>query len=202
MPQLTDCTRIRTILEADRPWAVYALADLEPGFSKHSKWFGSAGDMPALALIYSAFGMPVLITIGKVEELRTILDEIEATLNPRELYVVVRREVIPLLGERYQLSHEKAMQRMLLNLTLYQPTAIDCVIELGPADLEAVRTLYADGDASGEAPDWFTPEMLMHGVYYGAREAGELVAVAGTHVVSVSEGVGCLGNIYTRRDRR
>jgi hypothetical protein len=53
MPQLTDRTRIRTILEADRPWAVYALADLEPGFSEHSKWFGSAGDMAALALIYT-----------------------------------------------------------------------------------------------------------------------------------------------------
>jgi ribosomal protein S18 acetylase RimI-like enzyme len=146
--------------------------------------------------------MPVLITIGKVDELRSILDEIEATLNPPELYVVVRREVIPVLSERYQLSHEKSMQRMVLTPTRYQSGAIDGVVELGPADLEAVRRLYADGEASGESPHWFVPEMLMHGVYYGAREAGELVAVAGTHLVSVSEGVGCLGNIYTRRDQR
>jgi len=73
---------------------------------------------------------------------------------------------------------------------------------LGPADLEAVRRLYADGEASGEAPDWFLPEMLAQGVYYGVREAGEVVAIAGAHVVTPREGVGCLGNIYTRRDRR
>ncbi len=44
--------------------------------------------------------------------------------------------------------------------------------------------------------------MLAQGVYYGIRESAALVAVAGTHVVAVGEGVGCLGNIYTRRDRR
>lgn len=202
MPQLTDRASIRRILEADRLWAVYALADLEPGFFKHTRWFSSAGEGPGVALIYSGFGVPVLITIGKVEEFRAILDEVEATLNPPQLYIVVQPEIIPLLRERYELSQEKAMQRMVLDPTRYQSGVMDGVVELGPAHLEAVRRLYADGETSGEAPDWFMPEMLVHGVYYGVREAGELVAVAGTHVVSVSEGVGCIGNIYTRRDRR
>src|SRR5436190_1409891 len=131
MPQLTDRTSIRRILEADRLWAVYALADLEPAFFKHTRWFSSAGETPAVALIYSAFGVPVLITIGKVEELRAILDEVEATLNPSQLYIVVRREIIPLLGERYELSQEKAMQRMVLEPTRYQPKTMDGVVELG-----------------------------------------------------------------------
>jgi hypothetical protein len=37
MPQLTDRARIRMILEADRPWAAYALADLDPGLFEHSR---------------------------------------------------------------------------------------------------------------------------------------------------------------------
>ena len=62
--------------------------------------------------------------------------------------------------------------------------------------------MYADGDADGEAPDWFLPQMLEQETYYGIRENNELVAVAATHVVALSESVSGLGNIYTRRDRR
>jgi predicted GNAT family acetyltransferase len=91
---------------------------------------------------------------------------------------------------------------MVLDPSQYQPIATDQVVRLGPADLEAVQELYADGEASGEAPEWFLPEMLAHGVYYGVRDANELVAIAGTHVVTEREGVGCLGNIYTRRQWR
>jgi hypothetical protein len=36
MTQITDRTTIRAILETDRPWAAYALADLEPGFFEYS----------------------------------------------------------------------------------------------------------------------------------------------------------------------
>jgi ribosomal protein S18 acetylase RimI-like enzyme len=202
MPRLTDRGEIRTILEADRAWAAYALADLQPGLFEHATWFARAGDARALALIYSGFRIPVLITVGATEELRVILDEIESAPHLRELYVVVRPEAIAVLRDRYRLSHEKAMQRMILNPARYKPTETGGVVALGPAELEAVQRLYADGAANAEAPDWFVPEMLAHGVYRGAREAGELVAIAGTHVVTVSEGVGCLGNIYTRRDRR
>jgi ribosomal protein S18 acetylase RimI-like enzyme len=141
MTQITDRTTIRAILETDRPWAAYALADLEPGFFEYSTWFSAVSAAPALALVYSAFRTPVLITLGKVQVLRAILHELETILNPPELYAVVRSEVVPLLAERYHLAHEKAMQRMVL-------------------------------------------------------------AIAGTHVVTRREGVGCLGNIYTRRDRR
>ena len=35
MPQLADRDRIRSILELDRTWAAYALADLEPDAFRH-----------------------------------------------------------------------------------------------------------------------------------------------------------------------
>jgi predicted GNAT family acetyltransferase len=44
--------------------------------------------------------------------------------------------------------------------------------------------------------------MLADGVFYGIREEGALVAAAGTHLAVPAEGIGVLGNIYTRRDRR
>jgi ribosomal protein S18 acetylase RimI-like enzyme len=202
MPKLTDRRQIRAILETDRPWAVYALADLEPGLFEHAHWYCPANDELALGLFYAGFATPVLITVGKADALRSILDEIVAELNPPELYAVVKPEVLPLLTEHYRVVEERKMQRMILDPERHQPTPMNGVIQLGMQDLGALQTLYADGDANGEAPDWFLPQMLEQETYYGIREGNVLVAVAGTHVTASSESVSGLGNIYTRRDRR
>jgi predicted GNAT family acetyltransferase len=69
-------------------------------------------------------------------------------------------------------------------------------------DTDALRELYADGDAAGEAPDSFDPEMVRAGAFFGVREGRELVAAAETHLVVPAEGVAAIGNVYTRRDRR
>ena len=202
MRRLTDRRQIRAILETDRPWAVYALADLEPGLFEHAHWYRPANDELALGLFYAGFATPVLITVGKADALRSILDEIVAELNPRELYAVVKPEVLPLLTEHYRVVEERKMQRMILDTKRHHSTSMNGVIQLGMQDLEALQRLYADGDANGEAPDWFLPQMLEQETYYGIREGNELVAVAGTHVMALSESVSGLGNIYTRRDRR
>ena len=70
------------------------------------------------------------------------------------------------------------------------------------ADLPALQRLYQDGDADGEAPEFFAPEMLTEGVYFGVRAGDELVAAAGTHFVAQEESAAAIGNIYTRRDSR
>jgi len=202
MPQLTDRATIRAMLETDRAWAAYALADLEPGFFEHAAWFASDGQMLALVLVYRAFTTPTIITLGDVNTLRILLLEIDTTLQLTTLYAAVRPEIVPLLQERYELTQVKAMHRMVIDPMHFRPHVMAVATRLGPGDLDAVRTLYADGEISGEAPEWFLPEMLSQGVYYGIREAEALIAVAGTHIVAPSEGVGCIGNIYTRRDRR
>jgi ribosomal protein S18 acetylase RimI-like enzyme len=203
MPQLTDRVLIQAILETDRPWAAYALADLEPGYREHAVWFGAAAGAPALALLYHAFARPVLLTVGEARHLRSVLDEVDRALDgPQEVYVVVRPEVLPLLQERYRVSHAQAMRRMVLDPRRYRPVVPEGVSRLGPADLERLQRLYADGEATGEAPDFFRPAMLEHGVYYGVHEGDQLIAAAGTHVVAPTVSVGALGNVYARRDRR
>ena len=202
MPTLSDRENIRAILETDRPWAVYALADLEPGLFEHAHWFGPANDEPALGLFYAGFALPVLITVGRVEALGAVLEEILFELNPPELYVVVKPEVLPLLREHYRAVEERKMQRMILDAGHHPSIPSSGVSRVRMQDLEALKRLYADGDAYGEAPDWFLPQMLEQETYHGIREDDELVAVAGTHVTALREGVSGLGNIYTRRDRR
>ena len=46
------------------------------------------------------------------------------------------------------------------------------------------------------------PELLDTGLYGGIREDGELVAVAGVHVLSERHGVAAIGNVFTHPDHR
>lgn len=73
---------------------------------------------------------------------------------------------------------------------------------LGVADVPALRRLYADGDATAEAPDFFFPSMVADGVFFGIYEDAALLAAAGTHLLSRGERVSTIGNVYTRREQR
>jgi predicted GNAT family acetyltransferase len=44
--------------------------------------------------------------------------------------------------------------------------------------------------------------MMESGIYYGIREQHQLVAVAGTHVVSRASRVAAIGNVYTASHAR
>jgi ribosomal protein S18 acetylase RimI-like enzyme len=198
MPCLTDRERIRASLETDRRWAVYALGDLRPGYFEDSTWFAPADGTQAVALLYHAFAIPVLLTVGDARSLRPVLDEIESS----QMYLSVRPDVLQLLAERYEIKEAKRMHRMVLEPEQFRPVSTHAAARLGPADVDAVQALFADGGPTGESPDFFAPPMLRDGVYFGVREGDALIASAGTHILAPEEGVCGIGNIYTRRDRR
>jgi GNAT superfamily N-acetyltransferase len=199
MPAIDDIAEIRALLETDRPWSVYALGDLSPKHAAFCTWLRSARAAPALALLYRGFTPPVLFTLGAVAAVAELLHELE---GEPAMHLHVRPEVVPLLEARYQVRHEKAMWRMLLDPVRFQPPPAGETTRLGPGDLSALEQLYADGESTGESPEFFSSGMLLEGVYYGVWEGNELAAAAGTHLVVPAEGVGAIGNVYTRRDRR
>lgn len=199
MPRITDPAEIRGILETDRPWAIYALGDLAPGFFENSEWFCAPGGAPALGLLYRAFETPVLWTVGEASVVSVILDEIA---GEREMYLSIRPEILPLVTARCSVRHATAMWRMVLRPPDFRLAPAVEAVRLGAADVPDVQALYADGKPTGEVPDFFSPSMLEQGVFFGIREQGTLVSVAGTHLVSREESVGAVGNVYTRRDRR
>jgi len=199
MPRLTNPAEIRSILEIDRPWAAYALGDLAPGFSEVSEWYRSATSDAALMLLYRAFEIPVLFTLGQAEVVDGLLEEIRAE---RKMYLSLRPEILPLIKKRYRVEQEAFMWRMVVTPESFRPAPRDGVERLSLADLPALRELYADGRDTGEVPDFFSPDMMENGVFYGVREGAAFAGAAGTHLVAESESVGAVGNVYTRRDRR
>src|SRR5262245_532844 len=198
MPRLTDLQNIRARLEEDRPWTAFALADLEPPYAVHANWFAPAGNRHAIGLLYGAFGTPIVLCSGQSDEWPNLLREMDHAIGEaRDVYAVVRPELLPAIRIQYQTIEERPMVRMVLHPGSFRPVFSDNVTRVGPSSLDLVRTLFAD-----DPPLFFLPSMLNDGLYYGVREDDGLVALAGTHVLARDVSVAALGNIYTRPDRR
>lgn len=198
MPRVTDLARVRARLERDAAWSAYALGDLSPQFARWAEWHAAAapaGDDEAIVLAYRQFGAPIVFTIGAPEAVQPLLAEIDAPA----ITLQVRPEVLPVLAPHFVVEKTDPMWRMVLAQSAFMAPDLAAVEPLGPADLDDVRRLYAEGDVTGEAPDFFAAEMLAAGFFRGLRRHGELVAVAGTHIVAADMGICAIGNVYTQR---
>ncbi len=67
------------------------------------------------------------------------------------------------------------------------------------ADAPALERLIA---GQHDAPDAFHPGQLENGAFFGVWTDGELVSIAGTHVVSGMYGVAAVGNVFTEPGHR
>ena len=198
-PARYDIASIRGLLEIDRVWAAYALGDLAPVFFENCSWFRPSDGGSTVVMLYRAFATPVLFAQGDPRAAASILDQFSS--EPR-MFLHVRPEMLPVLETRYEVVELRRMWRMVLERDAYRSASTPDVVRLSLAHQSAVTRLFEDGAGTGESPDFFFPSMLEAGVFYGVKDAHELVAVAGTHLVVRSEDVAAIGNVYTRRDHR
>lgn len=192
MPLLTDRAEIRQLLYRDPVWAAYALGDLGADLWPHTSWH-RAGDQ--LALVLRSYDMPILWASGDLAGL-----EDEVAVEER-FSVQVRPSSVPALSRHYRTEHLKPMWRMTLHPADFRP-APEGAERFGPQDVAGLEQLYQDGEEAGEAPEFFFGPMVSSGVFCGGRDERGLTSVAGTHLVALDEGVGAIGNVYTRRDCR
>jgi ribosomal protein S18 acetylase RimI-like enzyme len=193
---------LQSRLARDPAWSVYALGDLAPGLFEHAEWRIEAAGEPAVLLLYRQFEVPVLFTFGPPAAVAPLLGDIA---REPACYLSIRPEILPLVEARFRVTTLTPMWRMTLAAASFLPVAAPNLpppVRLGLEHLPALETLFADGALSGEAPDFFSPAMLAHGIFYGLFEGAALVAAAGTHLIAPEQGVAAIGNVYTRRDRR
>lgn len=191
MGRLTDPAVIRSRLNADRVWSVYALGDLLPAGFEKSQWFG-----PDLTLVYSDYGTCILFAMGEAsseEALRHATWPVHLQVQPATMALVERLAVVT-----------KRTEMLRMGWSGDRSGWVDTgeARRLGADDVPALEELYADGRTSGESPDFFFPSMVVEGMFYGIFEGAEMVAAAGTHLYAPAEGTAAIGNVYTRRDRR
>lgn len=190
---MPDLACIRTLLDRDRDWSVYALGDLDPRRQHHCEWHVRGS---SIALIYREFDTPILFVAGGGEIVEA-LPAMDACL------LQVPDVLLAALAPRFEVEWARPVFRMALDPDAPGSAAPAGPVDpLGPSDVPDLLELYADGDATGEAPDFFIPSQVDDGTFVGIREDGHLVAAGGTHLYSATESVGAIGNVYTRRSHR
>jgi len=192
---LNDKDQILAFLQQDRLYAAYAIGDLEPNLFAQSQWFGAEDDgkIQALAMLFTGLDPPALFIMGDTEGLAAILD---SALQPKRAYFICREKHLPAVEAYYDLAEIKPMLRMMIAPADFRPAA-GPTVKLGLSHLDALRQLYRLGGG-----DAFAPYQLRDGVYYGVEVNGQLVSVAGTHLVSPTFGVAAVGNIFTHPNHR
>jgi ribosomal protein S18 acetylase RimI-like enzyme len=187
--RLTGKTEIRRLLESDRDWALYALADLDDDFFEHCDWWGLPD---GLVLVFRAIAIRPVFVLGNAGVARRLLDALPEPAG----YLNLKEDQLAAADGIYGYRVRHRMHRMLLDS--FQPRT-GGVETLGIADLASIERLYASGDGGGIA---FAPFQLDTGMFRGIRQAGDLIAVAGVQVASRNESVAAVGNIFVRPDCR
>ena len=194
MPRLTDKHDIRAFLHRDPAWCVYALGDLSPHMFGKTQWFLS-GFTPDLTLVLHDYGTSILFAMG-IGSIREALGHVAWPVH-----LQVQRDGLDEVSRHAAVTSVRLMWRMVWKGAA-APGIPAAVTRLGAGDLPALVQLYADGEASGESPDFFYSSMVTSGVFFGVYEGEQLAAAAGTHLLAREEGAAAIGNIYTRRARR
>ncbi len=203
MPRLTDQHDIRRILRRDPIWGVYALGDLAPRMFPKTQWFE-----PDLALVLHDFDTSILFAVGTGavhEALDHVRWPVHLQLKQDALEEVARYAIIGNQCPMWRMGwHGPAdhLRRGFGGQEAGHHMERGRAVRLGADDVPALLRLYADGEATGESPDFFYPSMVTDGVFFGVYEGDALVAAAGTHLFAPEEHAVAIGNIYTMRDRR
>jgi RimJ/RimL family protein N-acetyltransferase len=209
MSRLEDKELIRSFLRQDENFCAYALGDLQLPYSNSARWFAASrdGSISGLAMIYDALSPHVLFLEGGTEALSALL---LYGLGPDTIFFTARRELEPILADFYSISQIYYMHRMRVAKGIFNPASfvheeIETIQSVTKADVTAIEALIhgcADYDDRDQRDIAFSSEMLSDGTYKGVWKDGQLVALAGTHLVAKEESVAAIGNVMVRPDLR
>jgi ribosomal protein S18 acetylase RimI-like enzyme len=189
--KLTAKDEILRFLQTDAQYAAYAIGDLEPSLYKQCQWTGAeqAGQLQALALQFNGFQPPFVFLMGEITGLTAIF---RLGLRTQQIYLTCLEQHLPAVEAFYLTKTLTPMWRMIIQREQFQPTILSAVIPLSPRHVDELEQLYGQAGA-----DAFSPTQLATGVFFGVRERGQLVAAAGTHLVSPTYRLAAIGNVYT-----
>ena len=191
----SDRALLREFLEQDRLYAAYAICDLEEREFARTRW-GLAWDRDgpiALVLEYNGPTPQPLFVMGRQDGIEAVLRDL---IRPRLAYVAVPGAVLPAIETSYRVDPGPTMIRMFVDQARFRPYPAT-VQRLLPVEIGDLNRLYQLGFAS-----WLPPMTVADGVYYGMRVNGQLVAAAGTHVISRGARLAVVGNVLTHVDFR
>jgi ribosomal protein S18 acetylase RimI-like enzyme len=191
--QTIDKDEIAAFLNRDRLYAGYALCDLEDEYFQSCQWSLSVdaqGATRGLAMEFGRLDPAVLFVMGEPDAVRAML---EHDLAPAYMQLTARSEHLPALEQRYRLRHIRSMLRMTVYKDDFRMAKEQERAErLTAQDLAELNRIYRMASASA-----FAAYQLESGIFYGIKINGRLIATAGTHVISPSQRIVAVGNVFT-----
>jgi ribosomal protein S18 acetylase RimI-like enzyme len=187
---LRDRAQIRVLLEARRPYAAYALGQLDPPLFRRTEWWRARGPGGEAIVLHSRGGLGnALFAMGAAPALDALL-----LVHPgaRQTFLTCEVHHLRTVERHFLLEHRQTMIRMLVTRETFRARPGE-VRRLGAGDVRRINALYrTDGVTS-----FYRGDQIEEGVYAGAERDGRLVAIAGTHVISPASGIAVIGNVYT-----
>lgn len=195
---LHDRKTLAAALARSRDLHLYEIGDLDDFFFPHTTWYAleDEGQIEAVALLYSGMELPTLLALdARAAELLSAVRR----LLPRRFYAHLAEGALDALTAEYAAT----WGGLHLKMALTEPARlegvdIEGVARLGPEHVAELSAFYARSYPG----NWFDARMLSTGAFFGVRRGGELLSVAGVHVLSEAYRVAALGNVATRPDAR
>jgi RimJ/RimL family protein N-acetyltransferase len=181
---------VRRLLVPHRAYAAYALGQLQSPLFEKSEWWISRGAHGQALLLHSKGGLGnALFALGSAEALDAVL---QLHAGPRHTFLTCQPQHLQTVLRHFTLTERQAMSRMLVDAETFRPI-VGNARRLTGGDVRVINALYrSDGTQA-----FYTAQNIKEAVYYGAYDGGRLVAVAGTHVVSASDGIAVIGNVFS-----
>ncbi len=185
-----DPAKIRRLLEGRRPYAAYALGQLEPMLFRQTNWWLSSSAANEGLMLHSRGGLGnATFAMGEAGALDALL---QVHPGPRHTFLTCEPHHLETMLRHFELEQRQTMIRMHVTEDPFRP--IDGPVRrLTGADVRAINRLYrTDG-----VPSFYSSRQIDDSVYFGVEREGALIAVAGTHVISRASGIAVIGNVYT-----
>jgi len=188
---LRDRQQIRRILEGRRPYAAYALGQLEPVLFGMTEWWLSSGPRNQALVLHARGGLGnATFAMGEAAALDALL---RVHPGPRHTFLTCEVSQLETMRRHFTLDQRQTMIRMQVTAAEFRRAGSEPVRRLHGSDVRAINSLYrSDG-----VPSFYSARQIEESVYFGAERDGYLVAVAGTHVISSASAIAVVGNVYT-----
>ncbi|MBN1291508.1 MAG: GNAT family N-acetyltransferase [Candidatus Latescibacteria bacterium] len=193
---LNDKRELERFLKKDIYLHLYSLGDLDDFFWPYTKFYGlrQHGEISAVMLLYSDGNVPTVLGFFREPTVGiTLAKEIKHVL-PHHFHAHFSPRVQSAFNTTHTLNHHGEFCKMALtDMSVIQHLNSSDTYRLSNAEIKDILELYCESYPG----NWFNPRMLDTGQYFGIRENGRIVSIAGIHVYSPRYKVAALGNITT-----
>ena len=195
--RVDDPADLRRLLAAEGANAAYHLSYLQPDRLGRLRAYAARLEERHALAVHSRGGLGAATLLAGDEKLVAALLRLHP--GPRHTLLTCDPDYAQTALSVYHLWRPQVMLRMQLDPAAFAPPDTPMPLRpLGRDDARDLNRLYAlEGDGI-----WYSSRQIEDGLYFGADVRGQIVAAAGTHTYSTSEGVAVVGNVFTHPDFR